>query len=126
VKLLIDTQVLIWTLLKQEKLATTAAEAIADEANDVFVSVVSAWEIEIKIAKKKLHGPSDLGTALAEQRFKLMQVTLDHVLAVESLPSHHRDPFDRMLIAQAQFGGLTLLTSDREFRRYPIATLPAI
>jgi PIN domain nuclease of toxin-antitoxin system len=126
VKLLIDTQVLIWTLLEQERLATTAAEAIADEANDVFVSVVSAWEIEIKIAKNKLHGPSDLGTALAEQRFKLMQVTLDHVLAVESLPRHHRDPFDRMLIAQAQLGGLTLLTSDREFRRYPIATLPAI
>jgi PIN domain nuclease of toxin-antitoxin system len=126
VKLLLDTNALIWTLLDQEKLAAAAVEAIQDEANDVFVSVISAWEIEIKNARNKLHAPSNLKTALAEQRFNLVQVTLDHALAVESLPSYHRDPFDRMLIAQAQLGGFTLMTSDREFRRYPVATMPAI
>ncbi len=125
-KLLLDTDVLVWTLLKQEKLSAAAAAAIEDEANEIFVSVVSAWEIEIKAAKNKLRAPSDLKTVLTEQRFKLVPVTLDHALAVESLPSHHKDPFDRMLIAQAQLGGLTLVTSDREFRRYPVATLPAI
>lgn len=125
-KLLLDTSVLIWTLLEQHRLSPSAADAIEDETNDIFVSVVSAWEIEIKIAKGKLRAPSDLETTLGEQRFGLLQVTLEHALAVESLPSHHKDPFDRMLIAQAQLGGLTLVTSDREFRRYPVATLPAI
>lgn len=124
-KLLLDTNALIWTLLKQQKLSPTAAAMIEDDANEVLVSVVSVWEIEIKIAKKKLRAPSDLGTALAKQRFKLVQVTLDHALAVESLPRHHRDPFDRMLIAQAQLGGFTLVTSDGEVGRYPVATLPA-
>lgn len=124
-KLLLDTNVLIWTLLEQHRLSSSAADAIEDEKNDIFVSVVSAWEIEIKVAKGKLRAPSDLKTTLGEQRFDLLQVTLEHVLAVKSLPSHHKDPFDRMLIAQAQLGGLTLVTSDKEFRRYPVATLPA-
>jgi len=124
-KLLLDTHALLWALLAPRRLSPTAADAIEDGANEVFVSVVSAWEIEIKRAKGKLPIQVPLSDALSEQRFKTLPVTLPYVLAVESLPRRHRDPFDRMLIAQAQLEGMTLVTSDREVRHYPVATLPA-
>jgi PIN domain nuclease of toxin-antitoxin system len=124
-KLLLDTHALLWTLLAPGRLSPMAADAIEDAANDVFVSVISAWEIEIKRAKGKLPLPRPLKDALAEQRFKTLPVTLREVLAVESLPRRHLDPFDRMLIAQARLGDMTLVTSDREVRHYPVATLPA-
>lgn len=124
-RLLLDTHVLLWTLLAPERLSPTAAGAIEDGGNEVFVSVVSAWEIEIKRAKGKLSTSMPLRDALAEQRFKALPVTLRDVLGVESLPRRHSDPFDRMLVVQAQFEGLTLITSDREVRHYPVATLPA-
>ena len=124
-KLLLDTHALLWALLAPGRLSSTAADAIEDGANEVFVSVVSAWEIEIKRAKGKLPAAVPLSEALSEQRFKTLPVTLPYVLAVESLPRRHRDPFDRMLIAQAQLEGMTLVTSDREVRHYPVATLPA-
>lgn len=124
-KLLLDTHVLIWMLLGRDRLSASAAGAIEDAGNEIFVSVISAWEIEIKLAKGKLPLPSNLADALASLRVRHVPVTLDHVLAVESLPRHHRDPFDRMLIAQAQLEGLTLVTSDRQMRGYPVATMPA-
>lgn len=124
-KLLLDTHVLVWTLLGHERLSATASAAIQDSANEVFVSVVSAWEVEIKAAKGKLSMLGPLGDALARQRFGSLPVTLRHVLAVESLPRHHRDPFDRMLIVQALLEGMTLVSSDRKMRDYPIALLPA-
>jgi PIN domain nuclease of toxin-antitoxin system len=124
-RLLLDTHALLWALIAPGRLSPTAADAIQDGANEVFVSVVSAWEIEIKRAKGKLPMPVPLSDALAEQRFKTLPVTFRDVLAVESLPRRHRDPFDRMLIAQAQLEGMTLVTSDREVRHYPVATLPA-
>lgn len=124
-KLLLDTNALLWTLVRRERLSPGAIDAIENEANDVFVSVVSAWEIEIKAAKGKLTAPTDLRLALGLQGFKPLVVSMDHVFAVESLPRVHRDPFDRMLVAQAQMEGLTLITSDREMQRYPIAVLPA-
>jgi PIN domain nuclease of toxin-antitoxin system len=124
-KLLLDTHALLWALIEPARLSPTAADAIEDGANEIFVSVVSAWEIEIKRAKGKLPVSVPLHDALAEQRFKTLAVTLPCVLAVESLPRRHHDPFDRMLIAQAQLEGMTLVTSDREVRHYPVATLPA-
>jgi PIN domain nuclease of toxin-antitoxin system len=125
VRFLLDTNALLWTMLAQPRLSAVALEIIGDEANDVFVSVVSAWEIEIKLGKGKLDAPSDLETALAAQRFEPLAVTMRHVHAVETLPRHHRDPFDRMLIAQAQLEGLTIITSDQKMSGYPVATLPA-
>jgi len=124
-KLLLDTHALLWALLAPGRLSPTTADAIEDGANEVFVSVVSAWEIEIKRAKGKLPVAVPLSEALSEQRFRTLPVTLRDVLAVESLPRRHRDPFDRMLIAQAQLEGMTLVTSDREVRHYPVATLLA-
>jgi PIN domain nuclease of toxin-antitoxin system len=124
-KLLLDTHTLLWTLLAPRRLSPIAVDAIEDGSNEVFVSVVSAWEIEIKRAKGKLSVAIPLAEALSEQRFRTLPVALPYVLAVESLPKRHRDPFDRMLIAQAQLEGMTLVTSDREVRHYPVATLPA-
>jgi PIN domain nuclease of toxin-antitoxin system len=124
--LLLDTNALLWSLLEQQRLSASVADAIAYEANEIFVSVISVWEIEIKRAKGRLHVPLEIESTLNAQRFGTLPVTLQHVQAVESLPRHHRDPFDRMLIAQAQLEGLTLVTSDRAMRRYPISVLPAI
>ncbi len=124
-RLLLDTNALIWSLAHHERLSPGASSAIEDPGNDVFVSVVSAWEIEIKTAKGKLHQPTDLRAALGAQGFAPLNLEMKHVLAVESLPRHHRDPFDRILVAQAQVEGLTLVTSDREIRHYPVAVLPA-
>jgi PIN domain nuclease of toxin-antitoxin system len=123
-RLLLDTNALIWTLVNQRRISRIAIDAIEDEANDVFVSVVSVWEIEIKVAKGKLRIPSDLENALAVQSFEPLAVAVRHVYAVESLPRHHRDPFDRMIIAQAHLEGMTVVTSDSEIRRYPVSVLP--
>jgi PIN domain nuclease of toxin-antitoxin system len=122
--LLLDTNALLWSLLEKERLSPGAANAIRDTANDVFVSVVSVWEIEIKRAKGKLHVPVDIEPSLATQGFNSLSIDLRHARAVESLPRHHRDPFDRMLVCQAQLDNLILVTSDETMRRYPIATLP--
>jgi PIN domain nuclease of toxin-antitoxin system len=123
-RLLLDTNALIWTLVNQRRISRIAIDAIEDEANDVFVSVVSVWEIEIKVAKGKLRIPSDLENALAVQSFEPLAVAMRHVYAVESLPRHHRDPFDRMIIAQAHLEGMTVVTSDSDIRRYPVSVLP--
>lgn len=124
VRLLLDTNALIWTLVRRERIPPIAIDAIEDEANDVFVSVVSAWEIEIKTAKGGLGTPTDLQDALAAQSFEPLAVAMRHAYAVESLPRHHRDPFDRMIIAQAHLEDMTIVTSDNEIRRYPVAVLP--
>jgi PIN domain nuclease of toxin-antitoxin system len=126
VKLLLDTNALIWTLGDPKRLSNHAADQIQDESNRVFVSVVSAWEIGVKRAKRKLDLPDNLESMMIEKRFDPLPLTLSHALAVESLPHHHHDPFDRMIIAQAQIEGLTLVTSDREMRHYQVTLLPAI
>jgi PIN domain nuclease of toxin-antitoxin system len=124
VKLLLDTNALIWTLVRRERIPPIATDAIEDEANDVYVSVVSAWEMEVKAAKGKLGLPTHLQDALAAQSFTPLTVAMQHVYAVESLPHHLRDPFDRMIIAQAHLEGMTIVTADREIQNYPVAVLP--
>lgn len=125
VRLLLDTNALIWTLSEPGRLSDQASAQIEDRSNEVFVSVVSAWEIGVKKAKGKLDVPDDLESMLTRKEFEALPLTLRHGLAIESLPGEHHDPFDRMLVAQAQLEKLTLVTSDRTMRRYPIATLPA-
>lgn len=122
-RLLLDTNALIWSMVRRERIPPVAIDAIEDKANDVFVSVVSAWEVEIKAAKGRLKLPSDLEQALAAQSFEPLAVTMRHAHAVEALPRHHRDPFDRMIIAQAHLERMTVVTSDSEIRRYPVAVL---
>lgn len=125
-KLLLDTNVLLWALTSPDRLSAAAAEAIEDVENRVYVSVVSPWEISIKTSRGNLPALNDLGPKLDDMHFDLLPIALPHAKAIESLPRHHGDPFDRMLIAQAQIEGLTIVTSDRQMRRYPVALLPAI
>jgi PIN domain nuclease of toxin-antitoxin system len=124
-RLLLDTQVLIWTLTNPKGLSEQARNAISAGDNRVFVSLATPWEMAIKTALGNLAPPDDLEAQLDEQRFELLPIALRHTRAVASLPHLHGDPFDRMLIAQAQVDGMTLVTSDRKIRSYPVATLPA-
>lgn len=87
--------------------------------------MASAWEAAIKRKLGKLETPDDLAAQLERKRFVALDVTLDHALTAGDLPLHHRDPFDRMLIAQAQLEGLTIVTRDRHFAPYDVALLPA-
>lgn len=125
-KLLLDTQVLLWVLMKPGRLSAAAADAIETAENRIFVSMASPWEISIKAALGNLTPPDDLEAQLNEKHFELLPIALRHTEAVAFLPHHHGDPFDRMLVAQAQVDGLTLVSSDREIRRYPVSLLPAI
>lgn len=124
-KLLLDTHTMIWAFSEPRLLSAQARDAISTTENDVFVSVISPWEIAIKRSKKRLRAPEDLGDAMEAHQFRLLPVLLRHTQAINSMPNHHGDPFDRMLVAQAIIDGLTLVTSDRVMRRYPVATLSA-
>ena len=124
-RLLLDTHTMIWVFSAPRLLSAQARDAISAEDNEVFVSVISPWEVAIKRSKRRLRAPDDLGDAVETHQFQLLPVMLRHTKAIDSLPNHHGDPFDRMLVAQAIIDGLTLVTSDRALRRYPVATLPA-
>lgn len=122
-RLLLDTNALIWALADQ--LLGAARDAVTDGRNWVAVSAVSAWEIEIKRSRRALDVPDDLVEALTVTGFHPLPVTIEHGIAAGKLPLHHRDPFDRMLVAQAQLEGLTIVTRDRRIARYQVAILPA-
>lgn len=124
-RLLLDSHVLLWWLDDDQGLATVARDAIANPESSVAVSAASAWEIEIKRVSGKLEAPEDLDERLAEERFSALPITAVHGIAAARLPQHHRDPFDRMLIAQAQLEGLTIVTRDPRFEPYAVATLAA-
>lgn len=124
-RVLVDTHVLIWVLVGDPRLQAEARAVIEHPEHDVIVSAVSAWEIEIKRALGKLDVPRDLVQQLASARFVQLAITVDHAVAAGSLPLHHRDLFDRMLVAQAQLEGLTIVTRDPCFEPYSVAVLPA-
>jgi PIN domain nuclease of toxin-antitoxin system len=125
VKLLLDTHALLWSLSQPALLAPNAREAIEGGEGDVLVSPVSAWEVAIKRAKGKLAGPGDLAAEIEHAAFIPLPITIAHSLAAGALPPHHGDPFDRMLIAQAQVEGLTIVTRDARFREYGVSVLQA-
>lgn len=126
-RLLLDTHVLLWWHDQPARLTETAYDAINDPGNDVFISVVNGWEIQIKAQLGKLMLPKPLNIILQEEQatngFRLLSVTIEHVYALDSLPLHHRDPFDRFLIAQAHQGDLTLVTHDPKLSPYSISLL---
>ncbi len=123
--LLLDTHTFLWWLDDPQLLAKAAREAIADGRNPVYVSAAVIWEIAIKRALGKLDAPHDLEQAMASNRFLVLPVTISHTLAVESLPQHHRDPFDRMLIAQAQHEGFKLVSRDAHVPLYGVPHIVA-
>ena len=126
-RLLLDTHVLLWWHDQPARLTETAYDAIHDLGNDVFISVVNGWEMQIKAQLGKLTLPKPLHVILQEEQatngFRLLPVTIEHVYALGSFPLHHRDPFDRLLIAQAHQEGLTLVTHDPKLSPYPVSLL---
>lgn len=124
-KLLLDTHVVLWWLESRTKLTPDAVNAIDDTANEVLVSAVVAWEMTIKRQLGKLRTPSDFAAAIESAGFTELPITVEHGIAVESLPLHHRDPFDRMLIAQAIQEGCTLVTRDANIQRYSVPLIVA-
>lgn len=123
-RMLLDTHAFLWWLAGDEALSLPARAAIADESNDVFVSAVSAWEITTKHRLGKLPGVAaivaDLDAAIASQRFIGLPVSVRHGQAGGALPGPHRDPFDRMLIAQAMVDRLVLVSNEAIFDAYGI------
>jgi PIN domain nuclease of toxin-antitoxin system len=120
---LLDTHILLWWLAADPALPEPAGTVIADPETDVVVSAATAWEIAIKQAAGRLDAPDDLLEVLLVSGFGTLGISAAHALAAGRLPQHHADPFDRMLIAQAQTEGLTLVTVDRRFPEYDVALL---
>ena len=123
-KLLLDTDVILWWQSDDRRLNKAARQAIAT-ADVVWVSAVSAWEVSIKAALGRLKLREPFGVLLAADDFTELPLRLAHADALASLPPHHADPFDRMLIAQARLEGLTLVTSDRQFWQYRVLLMEA-
>jgi len=123
VKLLLDTNVLLWWMEGSPRLTSEVRDAIADPRNLAYVSAVTAWEIVIKRAIGKLEIPENWSEIVVAESFRRLAVTWEHSLHVASLPDLHRDPFDRLLIAQAHVEGLVLVTGDDIVTRYDVRTL---
>ncbi|UCC52734.1 MAG: type II toxin-antitoxin system VapC family toxin [Anaerolineaceae bacterium] len=122
--LLLDTHVFLWAVDDNPHLSPAAREAIVDGNNIVYVSAATAWEISIKRAIGKLRIPeSDYLEELRLHRFTPLSITTEHALAVENLPLVHKDPFDRMLIAQAQEEKLTIVTRDSRIKAYDVRVI---
>lgn len=119
-KVLLDTHLLLWWLADARELTAEARALITAPENPVFVSAASVWELRIKEALGKVKLPADFAAVLDQQPFERLSVTVTHAHQVRELPMHHRDPFDRMLIAQARCDGLTLLTHDEVVSRYEV------
>ena len=123
-RLLLDTHALLWWVDGGGNLSAAQKRAIGRSGNQVFVSVASAWEMAIKASLGKLRLASPVGDYIARHlqanRFQLLDVTLVHAARVEALPYHHRDPFDRLLIAQAKEENLAIISKDRLFARYGV------
>lgn len=126
-KILLDTHALLWWLLDDRRLSTAAREAIADPGNQVLVSSASGFEIATKhrLGKLGIPGlePALLPNLLQEGRFAVLPITLEHALAAGALPGPHRDPFDRMLIAQSRVEQIPIVTQDPAFATYEVQIL---
>jgi PIN domain nuclease of toxin-antitoxin system len=111
---------LLWLLLNDPRVPPGSLDVILDDENDVLVSAVSVWELEIKRLKGKLAAPDDLLDRLEAAGFRLLDVTPDNALDAARLPRHHGDPFDRLLVAQAQAEAATLVTHDGTLSAYDV------
>ena len=122
-RLLLDTHVVLWWWNNHPALSAAARAAIRPGQTLVWVSAATIWEISINQALGKLTAPADLEGELATHRFRALPITVAHAVAAGRLPRHHDDPFDRMLIAQAQVDHLTVVTHDTRFQAYGIPVL---
>jgi PIN domain nuclease of toxin-antitoxin system len=124
---LLDTHAFMWADSDPSRLSAKVATAISDPENTIFVSLVSIWEIQIKHQLGKLPLAIPLNEIIERQQnenaLKLLPISLPHILSLAVLPLHHRDPFDRLLIAQARFEGLTLISHDSIMTQYAVHVL---
>lgn len=118
-RFLLDTHVLLWAVVGDPRFAPHHRRII-EAGEGLVVSVVAVWEIAIKISSGKLRFDDDIARIARDRSIALLNIDERHAAAIRNLPLHHRDPFDRMLIAQAQVEGLTILTSDRHFAAYAV------
>ncbi len=124
---LLDTSTFLWWNTEPEKLSARAYELVQDVENDLYFSAVSAWEIAIKHAKGRLDLPEEAESfvisRIRRRGFEPLAIEISHALHAGHLPSHHNDPFDRLLVSQAQLDGLAILTSDANIARYDVEVI---
>jgi PIN domain nuclease of toxin-antitoxin system len=124
-KLLLDTHTVLWIVIKPEKLSSQAKALLLNEENTLYISIVSTWEIAIKISLGKLSDLKDgvgiIFSKISEMPITLLPIMPRHVKKVETLPFIHRDPFDRLLIATAKADGLTIMTADENIHKYDVS-----
>jgi len=121
--LLLDTHAILWFLNGDKKISERVKKVLSSPSNDKFISIVSLWEIAIKISLGKLSiktSLSDLFRIIEEQGFHFLPLTPEHIICVATLPMSHRDPFDRIIISQAITEELTILTRDENFSGYGV------
>jgi PIN domain nuclease of toxin-antitoxin system len=119
-KLLLDTHAALWWLADDPRFSETAASHLTNPSNQVYLSAVVVWEVAIKRSLGKLEAPPDFRTILLGAGALPLSVDLEHAARVEALPPHHRDPFDRLLVAQAGLEGAGVVTHDAAFRAYGV------
>ena len=125
-RVLLDTNALIWWLSDSPRLRAEARGVIADPGNQILVSAVSLWEVAIKVRIGKLQADiSEIEVEIERESFRRISIASEHLRALMSLPQHHRDPFDHLLIAQAISEEATLLTSDRQMTQYALPVISA-
>jgi PIN domain nuclease of toxin-antitoxin system len=122
-QILIDTHTLVWWMVDSSRLSRRAWDILSDPSNRILISAVVAWELAIKVNTEKIHPPtliSLLEGGLAQQAFAELPINLEHAVRAGLLPLHHRDPFDRLLVAQAQAMGAPILSADRALDAYHV------
>ncbi|PHV62792.1 type II toxin-antitoxin system VapC family toxin [Cyanobacterium aponinum UTEX 3222] len=126
-KILLDTHAFIWWNLTPEKLSLNGLNLIEDKENIIYLSIASVWEMQIKISINKLHFDNPLSQIITKQRninnLQILSIELEHIWELKNLPLHHKDPFDRILIAQAMIEKIPILTIDSIFHNYSINTI---
>lgn len=125
-KYLLDTHVFIWATSAPERLSPKAKLLIQNPDNTILLSIASIWEMQIKVATGKLTFPVSLPQVIAAQqknRFRFFPIKLTHIFQIANLPDHHKDPFDRLLIAQSMVAQIPLITRDEQIIRYPVTTV---
>jgi PIN domain nuclease of toxin-antitoxin system len=117
-RILLDTHLLLWWLMDDPALSAEARALVSERENVVFISAVTMWEIWLKQSLGKLRLPADFEAKMTDEAFENLPLTYQHTRQLASLPWHHRDPFDRMLVAQARYENLVLLTADQAVSTY--------
>jgi PIN domain nuclease of toxin-antitoxin system len=124
---LLDTHTFLWWITDDPRLSPRVRKIIGDGENELFLSAASGWEMAIKAKLGRLQLPDNLERFVSEQRslnaIESLPIQMSHALHVHTLPDYHRDPFDRLLVAQSRLEGLPILTADPQIARYPVKTI---